>query len=319
MTLYRSLRLAAWIALAAHGAPAADVRKETHVYKRAGALEIKADVYTAGVAAKRPVIVWIHGGALIMGHRESVPAWLKPFAESGYALVSIDYRLAPETKLPEVIADVEDAMRWIHERGAKLFQADPRRVAVAGGSAGGYLTLVTGHRAKPRPAALVSLFGYGDLVGAWYSHPSPHPRHHRKKPTREEAYRQVSGAPISDARERQGDGGAFYQFCRQHGEWPQAVSGWNPRTEAGKFFPYMPLKNVTSAYPPTLLLHGDADTDVPYEQSTLMAAEFKKHKVEHRLITLSGGEHGFEGADPKAIDEAYRAAAEFIRKHLERP
>jgi dipeptidyl aminopeptidase/acylaminoacyl peptidase len=70
----------------------------------------------------------------------------------------------------------------------------------------------------------------------------------------------------------------------------------------------MPVKNVTAEYPPTILIHGTADTDVPYEQSVMMAAEFDKHGVEHRLISLENGEHGFGGADKQAIEDAYTAA-----------
>jgi dipeptidyl aminopeptidase/acylaminoacyl peptidase len=178
------------------------------------------------------------------------------------------------------------------------------------------MTLTAGFRARPRPVALVSLWGYGDLVGPWYSEPSPHPRHHTTKLSREEAYKQVSGPPVSDSRDRQGDGGAFYQFCRQQGTWPKAVSGWDPHTESEKFYPFMALKNVTREYPPTLLIHGDQDTDVPYEQSTLMAAELKKQGVEHRLITLKGGEHGLAGADKAEIAAAYAAAIDCLAKHL---
>jgi acetyl esterase/lipase len=252
-----------------------------------------------------------------MGHRESVPKWLADECQmSGYVLVSIDYRLAPETQLPEIIQDVEDSFAWIAEQGPQLFHADPRRIAVVGGSAGGYLTLTAGFRARPRPVALVSLWGYGDLVGDWYSKPSPHPRHHQSKLSREEAFQQVSGPPVCDARDRKGDGGAFYQFCRQQGLWPQAVSGWDPHTQREKFFPYMAVKNVSRDYPPTLLIHGDKDTDVPYEQSMMMADQFQQHQVEHQLITLAGGEHGLAGADPKAIARAYDDARAFLRKHL---
>ena len=305
------------LALLTAAVTAAERTKMTHTYKKVGDLEIKADVYAYDDAASRPVVVWIHGGALIMGHRESVPKWLADECRSsGYVLVSIDYRLAPETQLPEIIKDVEDAFAWIAEKGPKLFHADPKRIAVVGGSAGGYLTLTAGFRAKPRPVALVSLWGYGDLVGDWYSKPSPHPRHHQSKLSRDEAYKQVSGPPVSDARDRKGDGGAFYQFCRQQGLWPKAVSGWDPHEQPEKFFPYMAVKNVSADYPPTLLIHGDKDTDVPYEQSVMMAEEFKKHKVEHRLITLAGGEHGLAGADSQAIAEAYRDVEEFLRKHL---
>jgi len=235
--------------------------------------------------------------------------------DAGFALVSIDYRLAPETKLPAIISDVEDAFRWIREKGPELFQIDASKIAVMGGSAGGYLTLVTGHRVQPRPSALVAFWGYGDLVGGWFSRPSPHPRHQIEM-SREEVYRQVSGPPVSDSRERQGNGGAFYQYCRQHGIWPQEVCGWDPRLEAEKFVPYMPVRNVTADYPPTLLIHGTNDTDVPYEQSVLMAEQFKQHGVEHHLITIPNAEHGLVGGDPKQIDNAYRQAFEFVKRRL---
>ncbi len=298
-------------------ANSAEVARLTHTFKKVGDLEIKADVYAFDDAKSRPVVVWIHGGALIMGHRESVPKWLSDeCVKSGYVLVSIDYRLAPETQLPEIIKDVEDAFAWIAGKGPALFHADPKRIAVVGGSAGGYLTLTAGFRAKPRPVALVSLWGYGDLVGDWYSKPSPHPRHHQSKLSRDEAYKQVSGPPVSDSRDRKGDGGAFYQFCRQQGLWPKAVSGWDPHTQVEKFFPYMAVKNATADYPPTLLIHGDKDTDVPYEQSVMMVEQFTRHKVEHRLITLTGGEHGLAGADAAATGEAYSDAAAFLQKQL---
>jgi acetyl esterase/lipase len=305
------------VALSAADAYSAESNKMTYTYKKVGDLEIKADVYGFDDDERRPVVVWIHGGALIMGHRESVPKWLSDECiKCGYVLVSIDYRLAPETQLPEIIKDVEDAFAWIAEKGPQQFHADPKRIGVVGGSAGGYLTLTAGFRAKPRPVALVSLWGYGDLVGDWYSEPSPHPRHHQTKLSREEAFQQVSGAPVSDSRDRKGDGGAFYQFCRQQGLWPNAVSGWDPHKQPEKFFPYMAVKNVTADYPPTLLIHGDKDTDVPYEQSVMMTKEFKKHNVEHRLITLTGGEHGLAGADGATIVQAYEDARGFLQNHL---
>src|SRR5688572_15405348 len=125
----------------------AEIRKTTHVYKTAGGVPIKADVHRPDDDSLRPVLVWIHGGALIMGHREGVSGPVKRWAsEKGYALVSIDYRLAPETQLPEIIRDVEDAFSWVRGEGPKLFRADTARIAVAGGSAGGYLTLVMGYR-----------------------------------------------------------------------------------------------------------------------------------------------------------------------------
>jgi len=297
----------------------AEVRMETHIYKRAGDLEIKVDVHREDDAKKRPVVVWIHGGALIMGGREGISGRVKRmFLNAGYAVVSIDYRLAPETKLPAIIEDVEDAFTWLRRKGPELFHMDANRIAVLGGSAGGYLTLMTGHRVKPRPTVLVSFWGYGDLIGDWYSTPSPHPRHQRSKMSEEEVRKQVSGPPIANSRDREGNRGAFYQFCRQRGIWPQEVSGWDPRREATKYRPYMPVNNVTPDYPPTLLIHGTDDTDVPYEQSVMMADEFKKHGVDHELITIAGGEHGLAHADPKRIEAAYERAFQFVHERMSR-
>ena len=295
----------------------AEVRKTTLTYKKVGNLEILADIYRDESDQIQPVLVWIHGGALISGNREGIDRrFRKEFSGNGVILVSIDYRLAPETQLPEIIADIEDAFRFIRERGPKLFHADPSRIAVAGGSAGGYLTLTAGFRVQPRPVALVPLYGYGNLIAPWYTEPSLHPRHNAEKVDRDDALKQVSGQPIADDRNRSGSGGTFYMYCRQHGIWPKSVSGWDPRTDAAKFYPFMPIRNVTTDYPPTLLLHGDQDTDVPYSESSEMAEEMAKHNVEHRLIRLSGGEHGFGGADPQAVRNAYQEAFQFLRKKL---
>ena len=294
-----------------------EIVTKTYTYKSVGNLQIKADVHRADDDVRRPVVVWIHGGALIMGHRAGINGRVKKLMlDAGYAIVSIDYRLAPESKLPAIIEDVEDAFAWVRQRGPELFNIDPRRIAVIGGSAGGYLTLTSGFRVHPRPQVLVSFFGYGDLVGDWYSQPSKHARHHTVKLTEDEAYKQVSGPPISDSRNRPGKGGAFYQFCRQHGSWPQAVSGWNPHTETEKFYPFMAVKNVDNDFPPTMLIHGTEDTDVPYQQSVMMADQFKKHGVQHELVTIAGGEHGLGGGDPQRIAAAYAAVLKFVDRHL---
>jgi len=290
---------------------------ETLTYKRVGDLSIDVDVYRDPTWTDRPVVVWIHGGALIMGNREEVPAWLlEACREDRYILASIDYRLAPETKLAEIVQDLHDAFTWLRAEGPGRFGADPDLIGAVGGSAGGYLALTAGFRVLPRITAVVSHWGYGDLIGDWYAKPSPHPCHHQVTPTAEEAYRQVAGPPISDDRDRDGNGWIFYQFCRQHGVWPMEVSGWDPERDRERFLTLMPVANVTAEYPPTLLVHGELDTDVPHDRSELMAAELANHGVEHRLLSIAGAEHGLDGADPTSIDGALRESRTFLRTHL---
>ena len=75
------------------------------------------------------MLVWIHGGALIMGSRNGVPKQLLDLCRTdGFVLVSLDYRLAPEVKLPAIIEDVKDAFRWIREQGPKQFHVDPDKM-----------------------------------------------------------------------------------------------------------------------------------------------------------------------------------------------
>jgi dipeptidyl aminopeptidase/acylaminoacyl peptidase len=68
-------------------------------------------------------------------------------------LSRIDYRLAPEAKLRAIIEDVQEAWNWICAQGGR-FGIDADRIAAAGGSAGGYLTQMTGFCLNPQPRAL---------------------------------------------------------------------------------------------------------------------------------------------------------------------
>ncbi len=292
----------------------------TETYKRVGALEIKADIHGATGEARKPVLVWIHGGALMGGSRNNISKdQLALYLDAGYAVISIDYRLAPETKLPGIISDLEDAFTWVREEAPQRYAINPDRLAVAGHSAGGYLTLMAGFRVQPRPRALVSFYGYGDIVGDWYSKPDPY-YSSRPAVTREEALAGIG------ARETTGEGlGAerfkFYLYCRQQGLWPQEVSGRDPVAEPSFFVPFSPASRVTPEYPPTLLLHGDADTDVPYAQSVQMAEALARHGVSHELITIPKGPHVFDhvGGGVKGNPEvraAFDRVLGFLRTHV---
>src|SRR5262249_14133886 len=153
-------------------------------------------------------------------------------------------------KLPAIIEDIQDAFRWLRKQGPELLMIDPDRLAVAGGSAGGYLTLMTGVCVEPRPKGLVAYLGYGDVGGAWYTKPS---EHYRKSAlvSKEEAYQGVGKGVLTNSEGATSKSrGRYYLYLRQNGLWTKEVTGFDPETERKKLDPYCPVRNVTSEYPP---------------------------------------------------------------------
>jgi acetyl esterase/lipase len=283
---------------------------KTFTYKTAGGCDIKLDAWGSHANVRKPVIVHIHGGALIMGSRQDPPKWLTP--QGDHVLISIDYRLAPETKLPAIIEDVQDAFRWIHKEGPRQLNIDAEKLVVVGESAGGYLTLMTGFCIKPRPRVLIANAGYGGIVGPWYSRPNAY---YLQQPqvTKEEAYAAVGSTCVSEGA---GARGKFYLYCRQNGIWPQEVTGHNPDTEPQWFDRYCPVRNVSTQYPPTVLIHGTADTDVPYVESDDMDRALTHFHVPHTFITVPGGGHVLYGVAPSERTRIYEEALAFVKEHV---
>ncbi len=282
----------------------------TFTYKTAGGCDIKLDAYGSDPNVRKPVIVNIHGGALIIGSRKGPMKWLNP--QNDHVLISIDYRLAPETKLPAIVEDVQDAFRWIHKQGPHLLNIDPSKTIVAGGSAGGYLTLMTGFCVKPLPKALISLSGYGDIVGPWYSRPDAYYLQ-QTRVSKAEADASVGTTCVSEG---PGSRGKFYLYCRQNGIWPLEVTGHHPDTEPKWFDPYCPVKNITAKYPPTVLIHGTADTDVPYEESDAMDKALAHFKVPHKFISVPGGGHVLSGVAADARAKIYDETLAFVKNQV---
>lgn len=290
--------------------------KSTHTFKTVGDIKVEADVYRPSGNERRPVVVWIHGGALIVGSRTQVPKQLfEQCTRERFVLVSLDYRLAPEVKLPEIAADLKDAFVWLHSKGPDLFGADTSRVVICGGSAGGFLTMLAGTIVEPAPKALVAYWGYGDIDGEWTRSKSTH---HGTPLTAEEAHAGVGRKVLTntdDPNEAKARG-AFYRYQRQTGGWSLAVTGIDAVKEPGKLDSYCPVKRMTSRYPRLLMVHGTQDTDVPYACSVDMARELKKHGVPYELLTVEGAEHGLRDGDPKRVAEVHARALEFIREQL---
>jgi acetyl esterase len=113
-----------------------------------GAVPVR--VYRPEGAGPFPAIAYFHGGGFVIGSLDTHDGTCRALCNaSGCMVVSVDYRLAPEHRFPAAPEDCYAALRFLGERGAEI-GADPRRLAVAGDSAGGNLAAVTALLARER-------------------------------------------------------------------------------------------------------------------------------------------------------------------------
>ena len=97
-----------------------------------------------------PVLVWMHGGGMILGNHLSEEASNAAFArELGIMVISVDYRLAPQSPAPAAVEDCYAVLEWLVANAGEL-AIDPQRIAIGGASAGGGLAAATALLAHDR-------------------------------------------------------------------------------------------------------------------------------------------------------------------------
>lgn len=136
----------------------------------------------AEASSPAPLLVWVHGGAWRFGTNQALrdtilrtPDGEQPntqalmraaFQQAGWAVASINYRYSHQALFPGALHDVKEAVRFFRAN-AHEFGIDPQRIAVAGGSAGGHLSMMVAHTGDS--AASDSVYGdsaFGDSAGA---------------------------------------------------------------------------------------------------------------------------------------------------------
>ncbi|NPV55771.1 MAG: alpha/beta hydrolase [Anaerolineae bacterium] len=139
------------------------------------AAALPARLYSPPGAAPHPLWLFFHGGGFVLG---SFDDYAMPYhricLQTPCAILSVDYRLAPEHRFPTAVEDCIAAYTWVLEN-ASVLGIDPSRVAVGGDSAGGNLTaalcLAARERGLPQPALQVLIYPTVDLSGTrWESY-----------------------------------------------------------------------------------------------------------------------------------------------------
>ncbi len=212
----------------------------------------------------------MHGGGGAQGSRSEDVLWSAWFAEQGYAVFSIDYRLGLPPRWKEATGDVKCAVGWVAQN-ADRYGVDPDRITLMGRSSGGGIALLAAYtEGDPQlpPSCDVPDTGV-ESVAAFY----PPTDHTRMNETPAPWWRPSLGDVVSDPTRGAVD------FVAEGEE--ELVS---------------PTSHVDAADPPTFVVHGSWDQIAPPEQSALLANRLEEAGVPHRYVSLPRARHGFDGA-----------------------
>jgi acetyl esterase/lipase len=255
-------------------------------YASPGGIALRADLYLPeGTAAATPAIVWIHGGGWRSGSRELAPDLSRFFAERGFAMVAIDYRLSRVALFPAQIEDVRTAIRWLRSVAAS-YGIDSSRIGLWGASAGGHLAalaaLAPPHCFRSADALYPDHQNAVQAVAVGYA-PIDFLQldAHRLPPgTRSEDPESLL-LPDPDQRSAHPHSYESLLLGAPIATCPDRVRAANPIVYTGQ----QPA--------PFLILHGLADTTVPPHQSELLYDALKARGAEVSLALIDGLGHGF--------------------------
>ncbi|HEX4191046.1 MAG TPA: alpha/beta hydrolase [Marmoricola sp.] len=135
------------------------------VYREIDGITLHADLHLPKTDQPPPVAVYVHGGGFQFGARtDDAEQRLSALAAHGLAVLSIDYRPAPDVRFPAPVDDVREAVRWLRSHAADL-GIDGERVALWGASAGATLAALAAlSGTKAEVGAIVAWFGIADLA-----------------------------------------------------------------------------------------------------------------------------------------------------------
>ncbi len=244
-------------------------KKENLVYATYGGRQMHLDLFLPKTGkTPYPVVVYIHGGGWKGGNKSAFARQAAHMAAKGVAGACIEYRLSGEATWPAAIYDSKAAVRWVRANAAK-YNLDPEKIGAAGGSAGGHLVALLG------TANQKELEGSGGNPGV--------------------SSRVIAVAAFNPAVDlvsfgKRAPNNATNSVTEFLGKpYSADPSLWELAT---------PLTHISKRSASFLLLHGNADTTVPYQQSLDMQTKLKAAGVKVELFTAEGAAHGFFNRPP---------------------
>ena len=245
-------------------------RADRIVYTQRHGVDLTFDCFRPSRPNGLGIIVMVSGGWR-SGPAGFRPWMVAPLLRRGYTIFAVSHISQPEATVMEIVADVHRSVRFIRHH-AREYGIDPNRFGVAGGSAGGHLSLMLATRGGPgtpdandpveRESSAVQaatvFFPVTDLLNLGHSTENP------------------------------GDGGPPKSFVKAFGPQSTDPAVWK---EIGREM--SPIYHVTANLPPVLIVHGGADTLVPLEQSEWFVARARATGCKVELIVRPGKKHGW--------------------------
>lgn len=270
------------------------------IYGRKAGMALTLDVFEP-VRKNAAGVVFLVSGGWASSHDDTTmvhvtPENYTPYLRRGYTVFAVVHGSMPRFNVPDIILDVQRAVRFIRHNAAQ-YGVDPNRLGVLGSSSGGHLALMIATQAGPGPAA------------------STDPVDHESS-----AVQAVAcffpptdflnwGAPGVDGVGR----GPLSPLFAAFGSLSDTDVG---RQIVGKMI--SPIYYVTASLPPVLIIHGDADIVVPLQQSESFAAKAKEVGApEVKIIIRKGKGHGW--ADFWKSQEDVEAFADWFDQYIGRP
>jgi acetyl esterase/lipase len=259
---------------------------------------LQLDLWVPDSPTPAPVVVWVHGGAFMMGDRRYLPETLRPdqifdaLLDAGLAVATIDYRHALEAPFPAQLHDAKAAVRYLRAH-AEVLGVSTERIGAWGESAGGHIAALLGltaHRTDLEGThGVVGPSSAVDVVVDWY------------------------GLADMETMPRQAPPPQVADLLPEEMRVPPEdilLRGLEGQTLADA----SPITHVTPDAPPFLLIHGTADWLVPYGQSEQLAAAMASVGARAELVPIEGAGHIWLGHDD--IDGIVDDSVRFLANHL---
>jgi acetyl esterase/lipase len=258
-------------------------------YAVVGEHSLGLDLYLSATRGQ-PLLVYVHGGAWRGGSKAHPP--ILALQEHGFAIASVDYRLSTQAKFPAQIHDIKAAIRYLRARAVD-YGYDATRIGIIGSSAGGHL------------AALVGVTnGHKDLEGLVGDH--------LKQSSDVQCTVSLFGASnLQSILSQSTDHGLSVRVPAL-----KLLLGGQPTERADLAKLASPVAHVDKDDPPLLLIHGDADPQMPPQQSLEFAKAYEALNLPVQYARIAGGKHG----GPEFYDqERTTIMAKFLQTHLRKP